>query len=259
MSIHRTAVVSREAEVSEGVSIGAFAVVESDVRIEAGCSIGAQAILKSGSRLGPRVVVHEGAVLAGAPQDLKFKGAKSYLEIGSGCVIRELVTLHRSVEEEKATRIGNDCLLMANAHVAHDCQLSEGVVVGGFTALAGHTSVGPRAFISGGVMIHQFSRIGELAMIGGGSKVNLDAPPFMTIDGVPAGAVGLNRVGLRRAGFSEQTRLDLSKAYRTLYRSSLPLAEALSRIEAMGTPECGRLVEFIRRSERGICRPRRRR
>jgi UDP-N-acetylglucosamine acyltransferase len=146
---------------------------------------------------------------------------------------------------------------MAYGHVAHDCEIGDQAVVASYVALAGHIRVGSRAFISGGVVIHQFSQIGEVAMIGGGSKINLDVPPFFTVDGVPGRAVGLNLVGLRRAGFTEDDIRSLKEAYRILYRSRLALERALERIESIGTPPTRRLVEFIRSSERGICRDRR--
>jgi UDP-N-acetylglucosamine acyltransferase len=145
---------------------------------------------------------------------------------------------------------------MAYGHVAHDCEIGDGAIVASYAALAGHIKIGPLAFVSGGVVIHQFSHIGELAMIGGGSKINLDVPPYFTVDGVPGRAIGLNLVGLRRAGLGDEAIRALKTAFRILYRSKLPLEEALQQIEQIGTPQTRKLVDFIRASERGICRNR---
>jgi UDP-N-acetylglucosamine acyltransferase len=221
-----------------------------------GCRIAAHAVLKEGLRLGREVRVHEGAVLGGAPQDLKFKGAESFAEVGDGTVIREFATVHRSALDGGTTRLGRKCYLMAYGHVAHDCRIGDESVIASYAALAGHIHIGAQAFVSGGVVIHQFSHIGELAMIGGGSKINLDVPPYFVVDGIPGRAVGLNLIGLQRAGLSEEEIGALKKAYRILYRSKLSLQNALERIESIGTSQTGRLVEFIRASERGICRSR---
>jgi UDP-N-acetylglucosamine acyltransferase len=200
--------------------------------------------------------VYEGAVLGGDPQDLKYDGAPSFALVGDDSVIREFSTIHRSAAEGGATRVGRGFFLMGYGHVAHDCDVGDGVIIASYAALAGHIRVGPRAFVSGGVVIHQFSHIGELAMIGGGSKVNLDVPPFFTVDGVPARAVGLNVVGLRRAGAGEDDLRALKRAYRLLYRSRLPLKDALVEIEGLPNDWTRRLVGFVRGSERGICRDR---
>lgn len=256
MSIDPTAKVSSESEIGFGVQIGPHTVVEPGVMIGDGCRIAANVVLKRGLRLGREVEVHEGAVLGGNPQDLKFRGAESYAEVGERSIIREFATIHRSAFEGGATRIGRECFVMAYGHVAHDCQIADGVVIASYAALAGHIQIGRRAFISGGVVIHQFTHVGELSMIGGGSKVNLDVPPYFTADGVPVRAVGLNMVGLKRAGIGDEGIRALKQAFRILYRSKLPLKEALQRIEAMATQETRHLVEFVRSSERGICRNR---
>lgn len=255
-SIHPTARVSPDSELGSGVEVGAYAIIEPGVVVGEGCHIAAQVVLKEGLRLGREVRVHEGAVLGGEPQDLKFAGATSFAEIGDQAVIREFATVHRSAFDGAATRLGRKCFLMAYGHIAHDCQIGEGAVIASYAALAGHIHIGARAFVSGGVVIHQFSHIGELAMIGGGSKINLDVPPYFTVDGVPARAVGLNLVGLRRAGLGEEEIRALKKAYRLLYRSKLPLQQALERIDSIDTRQTRHLAEFIRKSERGICRSR---
>jgi UDP-N-acetylglucosamine acyltransferase len=254
--IHETALVDRGALLDDDVEIGALSIVESGVEIRSGCRIGAHVVLKRGLKLGHRVRVHEGAVLGGPPQDLKYDGADSYAEVGDDCVIREFATIHRSATPEGTTRVGVRCYLMGYGHVAHDCEVGDEVIIASYAALAGHIRIGRRAFVSGGVVVHQFSRIGELAMIGGGSKVNLDVPPFLTVDGVPARAVGLNLVGLKRGGVGEDDVRALKHAYRLLYRSKLSLQSAIREIEALGNDFASRLAAFVTESERGICRSR---
>ncbi len=251
--IHDAAVVHPDARIDADVVIGPFAIVERDVAIGAGSRIAAHAVLKSGLRLGRRVQVHEGAVLGGDPQDLKYEGAPSYAVVEDDSVIREFVTIHRSARPEGATRVGRGTFLMGYSHIAHDCDIGEETIIASYAALAGHIQIGHRAFVSGGVVIHQFSRIGELSMIGGGSKVNLDVPPFFTVDGVPARAVGLNVVGLRRAGVSDDDLRVLKRAYRLLYRSKLARRNALQEIDALSNEYARKVADFVRGSERGVC------
>ena len=259
MSIHPTAIVSSESELGSRIEIGPFCIIEPGVVLGEGCRVGARAVLKRGLRLGKGVRVFEGAVLGGEPQDLKYRPVESFAEVGDEAVIREFATVHRSGQEGGVTRLGRNCLLMAYGHVAHDCDIGDGAIIGSYVALAGHIHVGARAFISGGVVVHQFSRIGELAMVGGGTKINLDVPPFFTVDGVPGRAVGLNLVGLKRAGFSSDDIRALKDAYRLLYRSNLQREEALRRIQGLDAEPSKRLAEFIRASRRGICGDRRKR
>lgn len=254
--IHQTALVDGRARIDSDVEIGPFAVVEGDVEIGSSCHIGAHAVLKNGLRLGRRVQVYEGAVLGGDPQDLKYQGGRSYAVVEDDCIIREFSTIHKSTRPEGVTRVGRGSFLMGYGHVAHDCDIGEEVIVASYAALAGHIHIGRRAFVSGGSVIHQFSRIGELSMIGGGSKVNLDVPPFFTVDGVPARAVGLNLVGLKRAGVAEPDVRVLKRAYRLLYRSKLRAEEAVREIEGLSNDYARMLAEFVRGSERGICRDR---
>jgi UDP-N-acetylglucosamine acyltransferase len=256
MAIHETALIRDGARIDSSAEIGPFTVLEADVEVGPNVIVEAHAVLKRGVSLAAGVHVHEGAVLGGDPQDTKFQGGPSGVAIGEGTVVRELATVHRSTQPGGVTRIGASCHLMANSHVAHDCDIGDGAVIASYSALAGHIQVGAGAFVSGGVVIHQFSRIGELAMIGGGSKVNLDVPPFFTVDGVPAGAVSVNVVGLRRASIEPAEIRALKGAYKVLYRSRLPLETALSELEKSSSPLVHRLVAFIRDSKRGVCRPR---
>lgn len=256
MAIHATAIVHSSAELATDVDVGPFAVIEAGVLIDSGCRVGSHTVLKKGLRLAQNVLIHEGAVLGGAPQDRKFEDTETFAEIGDGTIVREFATVHRSTHPGKATTVGRQCYLMSYSHVAHDCQVEDEATIASYSALAGHIDVGRGAFVSGGVVVHQYSRIGEYAFIGGGSKVNMDVPPFTIVDGVPARIIGLNAVGIKRAGFTEDTVHALKKAYRTVFRSNLPRREALTAIASIEEPEVQRFAGFIRDSERGVCRSR---
>jgi len=256
VGIHPTALVDSKASLGAGVSVGPFAVVEAEAELGPDCEIRAHAVVKRYTRMGSGNVVHEGAVLGGEPQHLAFGGGATRLEIGDRNRIREGVTIHRAAGAEAPTRIGSDCYLMAYAHVAHDCTLQDDVILANNVALAGHVSVGARAFLSGGVVVHQFCRVGRLAMIGGNAKITRDCLPFVTTDGVPARAVGLNVVGLRRAGVRTEELKPLKEAYRLLLRSGLPLEEALGRVEALGAELAAELAGFVRGSRRSFHRSR---
>jgi UDP-N-acetylglucosamine acyltransferase len=251
-SVHPTAVIAGGARLGTGVKVGPCVVIEDAVEIGDGCQIRAHAVIKSYTRLGPGNLVHEHAVLGGEPQDLAYREAPTRLEIGAHNVIREGVTLHRASRPEGATRIGSDCLIMAYAHVAHDCQLGDRVVMANNVVLAGHVSVGDGAFLSGGVGVHQFTRIGRLAMVGGLTKLVQDALPFVVTDGNPGRARGVNAVGLRRAGIDAGGMRALQEAFRLLVRSSLPQAAALERLALLGEPLVDELVAFVRGSRRGF-------
>jgi UDP-N-acetylglucosamine acyltransferase len=254
VAVHPTAVVDPGARLAADAALGPYAVVEDGVEIGPRCEVRAHVVIKRGTRLGAGNVVHEGAVLGGEPQDVAFTGADSSLEIGEGNRIREGVTIHRATTPGGVTRVGSGCFLMACAHVAHDCQLGDGVVLANNVALAGHVHIGERAFLSGGVVVHQFCRVGRLAMLGGNTKVVRDCLPFVITDGVPARARGLNVVGLRRAGFGAADLRALKEAYRLLLRAGLPLQEALARLDAVAHPLAVEMAAFVRGSRRGITR-----
>jgi UDP-N-acetylglucosamine acyltransferase len=203
--------------------------------------------------MGPSNIVYEGAVVGGEPQDVGYAGAESRLIIGARNRIREGVTIHRATEAGGETVIGSDCFLMAYAHVAHDCRVGDRVIIANNVALAGHIEIADRAFISGGVVVHQFCRIGRLAMVGGNSKIVQDCLPFVITDGNPGRARGLNLVGLRRAGFKSKDIQNLKQAYRVLLRSGLKLEAALSEMSAINDPAVDYLASFIRASKRGFC------
>jgi len=247
--------VHSEASIGPGVRIGEFCVVEPDVAIGRACMLEPYSYVKRWTTLGERNAISAGTVLGTDPLDKNFTGERSYLRIGNGNIIREHYTISRGTEPESVTEIGDDNYIMTSGHIAHNCRIGNGTVICSCTLVAGYVEVEDQAFISGGVVIHQFSKIGRLAMIGGNTRVNSDVPPFFLFSGFNVEAKGINSVGLKRAGFSAQQIAALKSAYGLLYRSGLKLEEALCRIDAeIRTPEAAHLVAFIRRSERGICR-----
>lgn len=253
--IHASAIVAADAKLGPGVKIGPGAVIEEDVALGDGCEIAAHAVIKRHTRMGARNRVAEHAVIGGDPQDLKFNaGTLSHLEIGDDNVLREGVTIHRGSREGGRTHIGNGCFLMAYAHVAHDCIVGDQVVMVNHAGISGEAVVQDGAFLSGFVGVHQFCRIGRLAMIGGMTKLVQDALPFCITDGNPGRARGLNLTGLRRSGFSREEIAALKEAYRMLY-ARMPLEEALARMKKMGGAAVGELAGFIAASKRGFAHP----
>jgi UDP-N-acetylglucosamine acyltransferase len=259
VEIHSTAVVGRRAELGADVRVGPYAVVEDGARVGAGCEIGAHAVVKKFTTLGARNRVFEHAVLGGEPQDVSYRGAETGLIIGDDNLIREQVTIHRATREGEPTRVGDRNFLMVGVHVAHDCQVGDDNIFANGAALAGHIRVEDHAFLSNDVGCHQFVRIGRYAMVGGKSKIVQDVLPYFTTDGNPPRAWGLNSVGLRRAGFSPESRRDLRRAYVLLLRERLPLGDALAALAAVDDEHVRHLVDFIRGSRRGFTRAGRRR
>ena len=253
MDIHPTAIIHPGAKIGAGVSVGPYAVIEEQTEVGEGSDIRAHAVIKRFTTLGPANTVHEGAVLGGEPQDLGFVDCRSFLRIGAHNRIREGVSMHRGTQPESETIVGSNCFIMANAHVAHNCTLGDDVIIANNVALAGHVDIQDRVFISGGVVVHQFCRIGRLAMIGGNSKIVQDCLPFVITDGVPGRARGLNIVGLRRAGFNSGDLAYLKGAYRLLLRSGLSLNDALAKLESTVDPLVAQLIDFVRHSTRGFC------
>jgi len=230
--IHPTAVVDPEAKLGENVQIGPFSVIEAGVEIGAGCSLASHTVVREGTRLGSECRVDSFAVLGGCPNYLGFDPkTRSGLEVGDRCVIRESVTLHRSIHEDSATRIGDDCFFMASSHVAHDCVVGNRVVFANEAALAGHISMGDDSFIGGGAMVHQFSRIGEGAMISGLSRITRDVAPFILIaerDEIS----GLNLIGLRRRKVPAESIRELKDLFQKIIRSPGKPAEVASSLSA---------------------------
>jgi UDP-N-acetylglucosamine acyltransferase len=255
-AIHPSAHVSPEAFLGEGVRVGPGAVVEAGARVGDGTVIMANAVVTGSATIGRNCRIHHAACVGGDPQDLSFEGADTRVEIGDGTTIREFATVHRATRPGAATRIGRDCYLMVSAHVAHDCVLGDKVILVNSALLAGHVHVGDRAFLSGNSVVHQFSRIGSLAMLGGLAGVGLDVGPYLTVarrNEVSA----INMVGLRRAGFDLEARRRVQAAYRELFGAA-SLAEGLEAVGAIGAgrPEIRAIVEFFSvKSKRGFCRP----
>lgn len=250
-----TARIDPGAIIGPGARIGEFCVIESDVEIGAGCMLEPYVYIKRWTTLGENNEISAGTVLGTDPFDTHFTGDRSYLKIGSRNKIREHYTISRGTEPESVTEVGDDNFIMSSGHIAHDCKIGSRTVIASCALIAGYVEVEDQAFISGGVVVHQFSKIGRLAMIGGNTRVNSDVPPFFLYAGYNVEAKGLNLVGLRRAGYKASDIGTLKKAYQLLYRSGLKLADALARIETeIATPETLHLVAFIRRSGRGICR-----
>jgi UDP-N-acetylglucosamine acyltransferase len=230
------------------------AIVEDNVEIGPDCEIGAYAVIKRFTKLGARNRVFEHAVVGGEPQDVKFNGEQSYLEIGDDNIIREFCTLHRASGEGETTRIGSRNFFMVGCHVAHNCVIGSDNIFANEVALAGHIFVEDHVFISNNVGAHQFVRFGRNAMVGGKSKIVQDVLPFFTTDGNPARVRGVNSVGLRRAGFPEAARRALKDAYRVLFRSGIPIEEALKQLEQIDDENVARLIAFINGSKRGFIR-----
>lgn len=258
--IASSAIVSPRARLGENVYIGPFSIVEDEVEIGSGTRLDSHVVIKNYTTLGRDNHLHMGVLLGSDPEDKNFSGARSYLKIGDRNIFREYSTASRGTPPESTTVIGDDNYIMIGTHVAHNCRLGSGIVVCNNCSLAGYVEVGDGAFLSGGVVVHQFSKIGRLAMIGGNTRVNLDVPPFLLASEFNVAAHGLNLVGLRRAGIGREAIRQLKTAYRILYRSRLPLDQALERIEKeVATEEARQLVAFIRSSQRGICRDARQR
>lgn len=252
MRIHPTAVVDPGAELGPDVEVGPYAVVGPGVVVGEGCRIGPHACLAGPLRIGEACEIGFSAAIGHDPQVKGRRGPFGGTRIGARNVFREFSQVHRSMQPDGETVLGDDNYLMATAHVAHDCVVGSHVVLCNGALLSGHVTVGDRAFVSGNCAVHQFSRVGELAMVAGLTSVPCDAPPFGLVVGMrPTVLEGLNVVGLRRAGVSPEARLALKEAFRVLFRSTLPLPERLAAVRP-GTPEVERLLEFLRTSKRGV-------
>lgn len=255
-----SAIVSPKARIAENVYIGPFSIIEDEVEIGAGTRLDSHVVIKNYTTLGRENHLHMGVLLGSDPEDKHFTGERSYLKIGDRNIFREYSTASRGTPPESTTTIGDDNYIMIGTHVAHNGQLGSGIVVCNYCSLAGYVEVGDGAFLSGGVVVHQFSKIGRLAMIGGNTRVNRDVPPFVLASEFNVAARGLNLVGLRRAGIGKESIRQLKEAYRILYRSGLPQGKSLERIEKeLSSEEARQLAAFIRSSKRGICPDARRR
>jgi len=255
--IHPTAIVDPGAEIDETVEVGPFSIIRDNVSIGANCVIGPHVTIDPYVEIAPGCQIFQYASIGAVPQAVKFRGEKTYLKIGRNTIVREFATLNRGTEfGGGVTEVGEDNFLMAYTHIAHDCKTGRGVILANNATLAGHITIGDYVIIGGLVAIHQFVRIGDYGYIGGKSAVVKDIPPYVIAAGDRATLHGLNKVGLKRHGFSENTLSHLKKAYRLIFRIGLTVNEAVDRViaEVENTPEVLNLVNFIKSTQRGITR-----
>ena len=252
--IHPTAVVHPFAKVGHGVKIGPYSVIGEHVSLGDGCVVGTNVLIEGRTTVGKNNRFFHGASVGTEPQDLKYDGEVSYLEIGDNNTIREFTTINVATDRGAKTIIGSDCLIMAYAHVAHECVIGDNVILSNAVNLAGHVTVDDFAIIGGITPVHQFVRIGKHAFVGGGSRVERDVPPFFRVAGNPTRAYGINNVGLERRGFSAEKRAMIKNMFNTLYRNDLNVTQVLEKLKNghFEDPERGILVDFLENSERGI-------
>jgi UDP-N-acetylglucosamine acyltransferase len=254
MKIHRTAIVSAQAQLADDVEIGAHAIIGDNVRLGAGCVVQAHALLEGRTTLGARNFVGYGAIIGATPQDFAYRDSVvSEVRIGDGNIFREYVTIHRGTKERSATIVGNDCYLMVGAHLGHNVKLGDNVVIANNCLLAGYVAIGNGAILGGGTVFHQFLRVGPLAMVRGGTRFGKDIPPYVSADGENL-LSGINALGLRRAGFPAEVRQEIKRAFKLVYWSGINVSQALERAkESNWSPEAQAFFDFIASSERGVC------
>ena len=252
-AIHPTAIVSTHAEIAPGARVGPFAMIGDGCVIAEGCVIASHAVLERNVHLAKNVKVGVGSVIGGDPQDLKFKGEETTVEIGEGSVIREYATINRGTAESMKTTVGRGCFIMSYVHLAHDCHIGDGVIISNGSQLAGHVTIDEKAIISGLVGFHQFTQVGRYSFVGGMSRVAKDVPPYVKAVGNPIKLYGLNTVGLERNGFPEDVVRELKRAYRLFFKSELNVSQARQRAETelQQIPEVVEFLRFFERSERG--------
>jgi len=254
--IHPTAIVDKKAKLADDVEVGPYAIIGPNVELGKGTVVGPRVNIEGYTIIGEGNRVFTGAIIGSPPQDLKYKGQKSFLKIGNNNTIREYSTMNPGTEEGTATRIGDGNLFMAYSHVAHDCKIGNSCVIANIGTLAGHVTLEDRVVLGGLAAIHQFTRVGKMSIIGGCSKVVQDIPPFSTCDGNPARVYGLNLIGVRRAGMPQKAQAELKKAFKILFHSKLALKNAVAKVkkEIPSIEEVEYLLNFLKDSERGICR-----
>lgn len=258
MNIHPLAIVSPDAMLGPGTTVGPFCVIEPDVFLGANCTLASRAVVKSGTTLGDNNALYEGAVIGGFGQHVKMPEKMGRLVVGSHNTFRENVTVHRALHEGHQTTIGDSNLFMVGAHVAHDCTVGSNVIFANNALLGGFVTVADRAFVSGAVAVHQFCRIGRMAMVGGCARVVQDIPPYVMVDGHSGLIVGLNLVGLRRNGYTQQEVADLKAAYRTIYRSGLDWKGVLATLESdFRSGPAADFLPFLSQGTRGFVQERR--
>ncbi len=252
--IHPTAIVSPEARLASDVEVGPYTVIAADVEIGPKTKIGSSCFIDEGARIGAEVKIFHAAVVSGQPQDLKYAGEKTHFYVGDKAIVREFATLHRGTSATGKSVVGKNCLIMAYAHVAHDCHLGDNVILANSVQLGGHVEIGDWVIIGGDTVVHQFSKIGAHAMIGGGFRLTQDVVPYALAAGYPLQIMGLNKVGLERRGFTPETITVLDKAFRYLFRGKLNTSQAVEKVKAEfdSLPEIKHLLEFIAAAERGL-------
>ncbi len=252
--IHPTAIVESGAIIGEGVVIEPYAIIKGTVTLKNGVTIKSHAYIDGNTTIDEGTTIYPGASIGTKPQDLKYRGEKTYVSIGKNCDIREFVTINSSCQEGSTVRVGDNCLIMAYCHIAHNCTVGNRVIMSNNATLAGHVTVEDFAIISGMTPIHQFVRIGCYAMVGGMSRITQDIPPYTIGAGIPFKFGGLNIIGLKRNGIPLHTRKELAKAFKLTYRSNLRLEDALERIpnEVEMLPEVKYWIQFCRESHRGL-------
>jgi UDP-N-acetylglucosamine acyltransferase len=252
--IHPTAIISKDAQLGDGVEVGPFAIIGDGCVVGDACVVAARATLERNVILASNVKVGSGSILGGDPQDLKYKGEPTTVEIGEGTTIREYSTINRGTAQSFKTTVGKQCFIMSYVHLAHDCHIGDGVILGNTVQLAGHVSIDDRAIVSGQSAVHQFVQIGRFSFTGGCSRVSKDVPPYVKANGNPIRLYGLNKVGLQRNGVSEDVQRELKRAYRLFFNSDLNLSQARERAEAelQRFPEVEEFLGFLDRSDRGL-------
>lgn len=248
--------ISKKAKIGSNFSISNFSIIEDDVVIGDNVEIGSNVLIANGARISDNVKIHHGAVLATVPQDLKFGGEKTTLEVGEGTVIREYCTLNRGTNHSKKSVVGKNCFLMAYVHVAHDCYVGDNVILANSVNMGGHVEIGDYAIIGGIVPIHQFTKIGAHVMIGGGFRTVKDVPPYALAGGFPLKFEGINSVGLRRRGFTSDQIKNIKDAYEIIYRSGLNVSDAVLKLKEKSEipAEVKLIIDFIEKSKRGLVR-----
>lgn len=253
--IHPTAIISPKAKIGENVEIGPFSIIEDDVEIGAGTVIGPHVCIYDGARIGKGVKIFQSAVISNTPQDLKYAGEKTYFYIGDNTVIREFVTLHRGTVDTGKTVVGSNCLIMAYVHVAHDCVIGDNCIIANSVQVAGHIHIDDWVIIGGGTVLHQFCIIGKHAMIQGGQSVASDIPPFVIAGNTPLKYSGLNTIGLRRRGFSNEDITLIKEAYKVFYFSGFNTTDAKKELEIkFDNKNITDIIEFLDKSQRSILR-----
>lgn len=252
--IHPTAIVSADAQLGDGVTVGPWALIGEGCVVGDECEIAARAVLQRSVQLGDGVRIGIGSVIGGDPQDLKFQGEHTTVEIGDGTVVREYATINRGTSQSLKTTVGRNCFIMTYVHLAHDCHVGDGVIISNGTQLAGHVTIEDRATISGLSAVHQFARVGTFSFVGGLSRVTQDIPPYLKAAGIPIKLYGLNSVGLQRANFDPAVLQELKRAYRLFFRSELNVSQAMERAntELEMFPEVRHFLSFVDGSGRGV-------